>query len=273
MASHFLEPLITGGFVPSKNVFGTQYSKSELESVRSKFPEISLSLNNAEAVRDADIIMIGVKPPDFVTIANEIRGHLKKDSVVISIMAGIPLERLSTQLNHDRVVRCMPNTPVKIREGVLPYCTTDSVSEQQKETCDYMFSTLGTSIYLNKESHLDISTAISGSSPAYFFLIMEALTDAGVHCGLPRRQAELMAMKSMQGSVNMALGAAQKTSLPELKSAVTSPGGTTASALYQAEKHGLRHTIAEIVWACYRRSLEIAHNDEKVYGPDSWKPR
>ena len=90
------------------------------------------------------------------------------------------------------------------------------------------------------------------------------MTDAGVHCGLPRRKAEIMAMKSMQGSVNFALMQHGKENFAELKAAVTSPGGTTASALHQAEKHGLRATVAEIVWACYRRSLEIAANDSKM---------
>ena len=94
---------------------------------------------------------------------------------------------------------------------------------------------------------------------------MEAMTDAGVHCGLPRRQAELMAMKSMQGSVNFALTQHGKENFAELKAAVTSPGGTTASALHQAEKHGLRHTVSSIVWACYKRSLEIAEGNGKVY--------
>lgn len=94
---------------------------------------------------------------------------------------------------------------------------------------------------------------------------MEAMTDAGVHCGLPRRQAEIMAMKSMQGSVSFALQQHGKQNFAELKAAVTSPGGTTASALHQAEKHGLRNTVAEIVWACYRRSLEIARDDSTVY--------
>jgi len=158
----------------------------------------------------------------------------------------------------------MPNTPVKIRQGFIPYYVTPDVGTENALVCDRLFSALGESMLLPKEHHLDISTAISGSSPAYFFLIMEALTDAGVHCGLPRRSAEIMAMRSMQGSVNFALSQHGKANFAELKAAVTSPGGTTASALHQAEKHGLRHTISEIVWACYRRSLEIATQKNKV---------
>merc|ERR1711879_749918 len=197
----------------------------------------------------------------------------KPDAVIVSMLAAIPSNRISEELQHSKVCRCMPNTPVKIRQGVIPYCVTPQVPEEHKDLLGSLFSTLGESIFLPKEAQLDMSTAICGSSPAYYFLIMEAMTDAGVHCGLPRRQAELMAMKSMQGSVNFALERHGKENFAELKAAVTSPGGTTASALHQAEKHGLRNTIAEVIWACYRRSLEIRANDDKVYGPGHWVPK
>ena len=110
-----------------------------------------------------------------------------------------------------------------------------------------------------------MSTAVQGSAPAYYFLILEAMADAGVHLGLPRHHAEKMVLKTMQGSVDFAEEMHSKgQSFSSLKHAVTSPGGTTASALYQAEKHGLRATMSDIVWAAYRRTLEMAHGTEKV---------
>lgn len=273
MASHFLEPLLEDGIIHPENVIGTQYSEETVKAAREKFPGIHVTMDNHLAATEGDVVFLGVKPTDLPAVSSVVNGGMKKDSLLISMLAAVPMRRISEAMENPRVCRCMPNTPVKIRQGVIPYVSTPEVSSEQREMVDNLFSALGYPMELTKESHLDISTAISGSSPAYFFLIMEAMADAGVHCGLPRRQAELMAMKSMQGSVNFALAQHGRANFAELKAAVTSPGGTTASALHQAEKNGLRATVAEIVWACYRRSLEIASNDFKVYGPGTWEPK
>mmetsp|Transcript_18420 Transcript_18420/g.71165 ORF Transcript_18420/g.71165 Transcript_18420/m.71165 type:complete len:299 (+) Transcript_18420:68-964(+) len=273
MACHFMQPLLRNGIVRASDVIATQPSDTQAKWVRDQFPGVKVITDNREAVEGADMVFVGVKPVDFLDVAKELNGPLDKNALVVSFMAAVPMQTIQQSLQHERLCRCMPNTPVKISRGTIPWVVSPKVSETQAEQARQVFTQLGTEIRVSKESYIDMSTSIVGSAPSYYFLIMEAMTEAGVHLGLPRHHAEQMVLKTMQGTVEYAVQMhEQGQSFSSLKAAVTSPGGTTASALYQAEKHGLRATMSDIVWAAYRRSLEMAKSTSMVFGPGVFQP-
>jgi pyrroline-5-carboxylate reductase len=149
----------------------------------------------------------------------------------------------------------MPNTPAQIGEGITVWTASASVSEGQKETARAILSALGEEIFVEDENYLDMATALSGTGPAYVFLFMEALIDAGVHMGFPRRIAEQLVVQTLRGSVDYYQKAEHHPA--GLRNQVTSPGGTSAEALYYLEKAGFRTAISRAVWAAYQRSLEL----------------
>jgi pyrroline-5-carboxylate reductase len=174
---------------------------------------------------------------------------------VLSIVAGASLQSLCEGLNHPAVVRSMPNTPAQIGEGITVWTTSPAVSSQQAEIARQILCAMGQEIFVEEENYLDMATALSGSGPAYVFLFMEALIDAGVHMGFPRRTAEQLVTETILGSVSYY----QKYGIhpAQLRNEVTSPGGTSAAALYYLEKAGFRTAISRAVWAAYERSQEL----------------
>ena len=159
------------------------------------------------------------------------------------------------------IVRSMPNTPGQIGHGMTVWTATEAVNEAQRRQAQAILGALGKELYVTEESYLDMATALSGTGPAYVFLFMEALIDAGVHMGFSRHVAEELVYQTMAGSVVMA----RETGLhpTQLRNQVTSPGGTTAEALYQLEKGGLRTVISKAVWAAYQRSKALGETTEK----------
>jgi pyrroline-5-carboxylate reductase len=149
----------------------------------------------------------------------------------------------------------MPNTPAQIGEGITVWTAAPSVSPEQLEVARQILGALGEEIFVEEEGYLDMATAVSGTGPAYVFLFLEAMIDAGVHLGLPRRIAEQMVVQTLKGSVNFYQK--NKTHPAHLRNQVTSPGGTSAAALYYLEKAGFRTAISRAIWAAYERSLEL----------------
>jgi pyrroline-5-carboxylate reductase len=158
-------------------------------------------------------------------------------------------------LNHDSIVRAMPNTPAQIGQGITVWTASAAVNDDQLEMARLVLSALGQEVHVEEEYYLDMATALSGSGPAYVFLFMEALIDAGVHMGFPRRIAEQLVTQTILGSVSYY----QKNAVhpAQLRNQVTSPGGTSAEALYYLEKAGLRTAISRAVWAAFERSQEL----------------
>ena len=149
----------------------------------------------------------------------------------------------------------MPNTPAQIGQGISVWTATPEVSVMHKEQAKAILGSFGEEIFVDKEPYLDMATALSGSGPGYVFMMMEALIDAGVHLGFSRRIAEQLVFQTMRGSVEYA--AQSSKHVAELRNQVTSPGGTTAAALYHMEKGGLRTVISRGIWAAYERSIEL----------------
>lgn len=216
---------------------------------------ITMLAGNAEAAEGADVVMLTIKPQSLAKVGDDLRGKLRDEQVVVSILAGATVERLRGALGHQRLVRAMPNTPAQIGQGVTVWLPTVAVTDEQSEVVAALLGAMGEALRVESEEMVDMATALSATGPAYIFLVMEALIDAGVHMGFPRRIAEDLVLQTMQGSVQFARESGLHPA--ELRNMVTSPGGTTAAALYQMEKGSLRTVISRAVWAAYQRAVEL----------------
>jgi pyrroline-5-carboxylate reductase len=216
---------------------------------------IRTTADNAEAARWAQVVLFTVKPQMLLKILPTLRGALRDGELVISTVAGAPIRHFADLLDHPAIVRSMPNTPAQIGEGMTVWTAAEAVSEQQRGWARIVLGTLGKELYVADENYLDMATALSGTGPAYFFLLMEAMIDAGVHLGFPRYMAQELVLQTMLGSVRYAIQSDKHAA--ELRNGVTSPGGTTAAALYELERGGLRTVLSDAIWAAYRRSAEL----------------
>ncbi|MEL6527849.1 MAG: pyrroline-5-carboxylate reductase [Chloroflexota bacterium] len=221
---------------------------------------ISHVANNQDAVEDADIIVVGVKPQYIEDALPAIRGRVDSAGLIVSIVAGIKIRDIVEDLHNSRVVRAMPNTPGQIGEGVSVWTATYEVLDEYKALAREILSALGKEIYVKDEAYLDMATGLSGSGPGYVFLIIESMIDAGVRMGFSRAQAETLVLQTLKGSV---LFAEQSGTHPAiLRNQVTSPGGTTAAGLHEMERQGLRTAISEGIFAAYMRSVELGSSDD-----------
>jgi pyrroline-5-carboxylate reductase len=222
--------------------------------------------DNAAAAKLADVVVLSVKPQRLTAVMENLKGSIRPDALVLSIIAGATLRKLGKGLGHNTIVRSMPNTPAQIGEGITVWTASGSVSSEQKETACAILGALGQEVFVEDEHYLDMATALSGTGPAYVFMFMEAMIDAGVHMGFSRRIAEQLVVQTISGSVDF-----YKTNdvhVAALRNQVTSPGGTSAEALYYLEKAGFRTAISRAVWAAYQRSLELG-KEQPVHIPES----
>jgi pyrroline-5-carboxylate reductase len=219
---------------------------------------------NSMAAAQADVVVLSVKPQRLSSVLKSLK-DVRSDALVLSIVAGATLSKISTALKHSAVVRAMPNTPAQIGEGITVWTTSPEVGEDQKETARSILSALGEEIFVEDENYLDMATALSGTGPSYVFLFMEALIDAGVHMGFPRRIAEQLVLKTLSGSASYYSKVQMHPAA--LRNQVTSPGGTSAEALYYLEKAGFRTAISRAIWAAYQRSLELGR-EKPVHFPE-----
>jgi pyrroline-5-carboxylate reductase len=229
---------------------------------------IQVESDNAKAARNADVVVLSVKPQKLDKVLAGLRGSIASHALVLSIVAGAPIEKIMRGLDHPYIVRSMPNTPAQIGEGITVWTVSPSVSEEQKHTARRLLSALGDEIFVEEENYLDMATALSGTGPAYVFLFMEAMVDAGVHLGFPRRIAEQLVAKTVRGSVDYYTKREDQVHLARLRNEVTSPGGTSAAALYYLEKAGFRTAISRAIWAAYERSRELGR-DARAKPPEN----
>jgi pyrroline-5-carboxylate reductase len=227
---------------------------------------ISYRIDNGLAASQADVVVLSVKPQRLSKVLSSLRGQIRPEALVISIVAGATITRIANGLRHERIVRAMPNTPAQIGEGISVWTASPSVTENQLEEARVVLSAMGEQVQVEEENYLDMATALSGTGPAYVFLFMEAMIDAGVHLGFPRRIAEQLVRQTVRGSVDFYID--RDVHVARLRNEVTSPGGTTAAALYFLEKAGFRTAISRAVWAAYERSRELG-SDSKAHAPDN----
>ncbi len=204
-----------------------------------------------DALTAADLVLLAVKPQEFHSLS----GRLASDALLMSIMAGVRIASLAEHFGHNRIVRVMPNTPAAVNAGMSVWAATESVDEGQRETVRALLGAVGQELFVNDEGKLDMATALSGSGPAYVFLFIEALIDAGVAIGLTAEEAEAMTMQTLAGSATYA----QVSDFPPatLRERVTSKGGTTAAGLAELDRGDFRALIEACVRAACERSREL----------------
>lgn len=213
--------------------------------------------SNQEAIQEADIVFLSIKPQVLPEVSKSILGCFNSDQLVISILAGVDMATLKKSLGHHAVIRTMPNTPARVGEGMTVWTATEAVTKEQQLMAQTVLAALGEEVFVTREGDLDMATALSGTGPAYVFLFMEALIDAGVHLGFSRRVAEKLVLQTVKGSVDFALQS--DTHLAELRNQVTSPGGTTADAIYHMEKGGMRTVLSKAVFAAFQKSRRLSN--------------
>lgn len=263
MGEAMIRGLITQKIVSPDQIYAADPMPGRLEELRERYG-IRVTVHNAEAAEAGQVIVLSTKPQNLGDVTPGIRGHLRRQDLLLSILAGTPIRKLADGVAHASVVRAMPNTPAQIGQGMTVWTATPEVTEEQRGQAQAILGALGQELFVNDESYLDMATALSGTGPAYVFMFMESLIDAGVHLGFSRRVAEQLVFQTMRGSLEYAAQSGKHVA--ELRNQVTSPGGTTAAALYHMEKGGLRTVISRAIWAAYQRSVELGQG-EKVKGP------
>ncbi len=222
--------------------------------------------DNEQAAEEGEVVILSVKPQVLNKVIPQVRGHLRRQNLILSIVAGAPLKLLSDGMAHASVARAMPNTPGQIGQGITVWTAAQEVNAAGREQARAILGALGDEIFLEDEDYLDMATALSGTGPAYVFLFMEAMIDAGVHLGFSRRVATQLVLQTMAGSV--AYAQQSPLHVAELRNQVTSPGGTSAEALYHLEKGGLRTVVSRAIWAAYQRSRALGHERQRGALPD-----
>ena len=217
---------------------------------------IEVFADNADAIQGVDVIVLAVKPQAMKAVCEAIRPNLKPNQLVVSIAAGITCASMNNWLGAQPIVRCMPNTPALLRQGVSGLFATSEVSAEQRQQAEELLSAVGIALWLNEEQQLDAVTAVSGSGPAYFFLLIEAMTAAGVKLGLPADIAAQLTVQTALGAAHMAV--ASDVDAAELRRRVTSPAGTTEAAIKSFQAGGFEALVEQALGAAAHRSAEMA---------------
>ena len=217
--------------------------------------------SNVDAVRDADVVVLAIKPQMLLRVGRELAPALRHGQLILSIIAGATTTALGNVLGRRQIVRSMPNTPAQLGKGMTVWYATPEVTDDQREQARSLLRSLGAELAVDDERLVAMATAVSGTGPTYVFLVMEALIDAGVHLGFPRHVAHDLVIETVEGST---LFAKQSGMHPaELRNMVTSPGGTSAAALHELESGRLRTVLSEAVWAAFRRTEELGRQLEE----------
>ena len=211
--------------------------------------------DNLKTAEGADLVVLAIKPQDLPVVFGQLGGRLDPSQAALSIIAGARMSTLSQGLQHDSVIRVMPNTPAQIGCGMTLWTCSEPVAESQRAMARSMLSTVGEEIYVSDEKYLDMSTALSASGPAYVFMFVEALIDAGVYVGLPRDMARTLALQTVYGSTRLVMETGKHPG--ELKDMVVSPGGTTAEGLQALERGGVPAAVVDAVNAAYLKSIRL----------------
>ena len=252
MGTILAEGLLRAGWDAGDIVLAARRPERVAETER--LTGIRTLLDPAEAARGRDVVVIAVKPKDVTALLDQIDGAVTSDQVLVSIAAGVPTEVFEDRLPGVAVVRAMPNTPAAVDEGMTAYCAGTHADDPATQTAAEVLAAVGDTIQLS-EDLLDAVTAVSGTGPAYLFLLAEALTEAAIREGLPHHAAERLVDQTMRGA-GVLLQTSDKSAF-RLRGEVTSPGGTTAAAMHVLEDGGFRALIEDAVRAAAGRSREL----------------
>ena len=267
MAEAIIAGLLRRGLVAPAQIIGSHPRAARREELTARYG-IHMTESNREAACFAQraeaspagasaesIIVLAVKPQRLGGILGELKDALAPNQLVLSIVAGAKIETIAAEIAHPAVVRAMPNTPAQIGQGMTAWTATQEVSEGQQAQVRAMLAALGRELYVENERMIDMATALSATGPTYIFMMMESLVDAGVHMGFSRHVAEDLVQQTMLGSVLFAMESGKHPA--ELRNMVTSPGGTSAEAIYQMEKGSLRTVLSKAVYAAFQRAVSL----------------
>lgn len=254
MAGALIRGLLAAGVLAPERVICTDVRKPRLEELRAKHG-VRVMQSNEAACREADVVVLATKPQVFDRLLPEVRNGVRPDALVVSIAAGIPISAIEALLPpHTRVVRTMPNTPAIVDAGATAIAAGTHATDDDVALARALFDSVGITVVLD-ETLLDAVTGLSGSGPAYIFLIIEALADAGVKVGLHRDSAQLLAAQTVLGSAKLLLETGEHPG--RLKDMVTSPGGTAIAGLHTLEAGGLRTTLINAVETATARARQL----------------
>ena len=256
MASSMIAGLLAEG-LPAENIRASDPDMERLESLRQLGP-LATSTDNADAIAGSDIVVLAVKPQVMTTVLGDIQDALRQQqAITLSIAAGITIASFEQELgSHLPIVRCMPNTPALLGHGAAALYANAATTPAQREIAAAVLGAVGTVCWLEDEQDLDTVTALSGSGPAYFFLLMEAMIDGGARLGLDVATARQLVVQTALGAAHMAAEGA--VDLAELRRRVTSPGGTTEAAINAFEAAGFPGIVKDAVNAAAARSRQLA---------------
>ena len=250
MAEAMIKGILGQGVARPKDITASDINPERLSALSQGYG-IKTSADNRQAMEGADVVVLAIKPQNLKEVLDGIRGQAK-EQLILSIVAGASIAAIAKGLGHNLVVRAMPNTPAQIGEGITVWTASDEVSKGQKKMAQSILGALGKEIYVSDEKYIDIATAVSGSGPAYIFLVIEALVDAAMHIGWPQETAGELVLQTVLGAARLAQETGKQPA--ELRKVVTSPGGTTEAALLQLEQGGLRALIDRAVIAAYEKA-------------------
>lgn len=254
MAEALIRGLIQGGVVPAARIIASAPRAERQEELRTAYGIVTTA-DNTEVARRAHVLVLSVKPQILERVVHEVAAHVHPNALVVSVAAGVDTATLEELLPAGaRVVRAMPNTPALVRAGATAIARGRHATDADLAEARVVFDAVGLTVVLD-EAQLDAVTGLSGSGPAYIFLILEALADAGVKVGLSRRNAQRLAAQTVMGSAKLLLDTDEHPG--RLKDMVTSPGGTAIAGLHTLEEGGLRTTLINAVETATKRAREL----------------
>lgn len=256
MASSLIGGLIADGF-NSEHIHVADTDPVRLQTLSEQY-SVHTHTDNLQAMPQSNVVILAIKPQQIQQVIKQLSPHWQSDTLLISIAAGIRLADISRWLNIENaaIVRTMPNTPALVKAGATVMYANDAVSQQQHELAESILRSVGLTIWIKDEAQLDAVTALSGSGPAYFFLVMEAMEAAAIELGLDSETAKLLCLQTAFGAAKMALESNETAA--SLRKKVTSPGGTTERAIHELEDGGLHGLFENALIAAALRSRELA---------------
>lgn len=260
MASSLISGLIASGHAPEQ-IWVSDINPDTLTSLKKQL-NVNTSANNDDVINTVDVVVLAVKPQTLAAVAQSIAALIQqKKSLVVSIAAGINQNSLSRWLGADTaIVRCMPNTPALVLTGATALHANDKVTDEQRDLAENILRAVGIALWVDDEAELDAVTAVSGSGPAYYFLLMEAMEKAALELGLSQETARLLVQQTALGAAKIALESAE--SPEQLRKRVTSPGGTTQQAIETFEQGGFTELVSKALHAARDRSIEMSKQME-----------
>ena len=256
MASSLMSGLIASGHSPQQ-LWVSDINKDQLASLAANL-QVNIAPNNEAVIQEAEVVVLAVKPQVLRQVAESVAGLVQqKKPLIVSIAAGITQASLSSWLGADTaIVRCMPNTPALVLTGATGLHANRNVTEEQRDLAENIMRSVGISLWVDDEGDLDAVTAVSGSGPAYYFLLMEAMEKAAEELGLDKHTARLLVQQTALGAAKIALESSE--SPEQLRKRVTSPGGTTQRAIETFEQGGFTELVSKAMQAARDRSIEMS---------------